>query len=73
MNNMILMIRFLNFFFDIYHACIIEIQGLKDKVQGKVMYTDGEIQEFVWHYSDLKPSPNGNSAFRYSKRKKVVT
>lgn len=70
MNNMILMIRFLHSFFDIYHACIIEIQGLKDKVQGKVMYTDGEIQEFVWHYSDLNQVPTATQLLDILKEKK---
>lgn len=57
MNNVTFIIHFLHSFFDIYHAYIIEIQILKDKVQGKIMYKDEEIQEFVWYYSDLSQVP----------------
>ena len=63
-------IHFLHSFFDIYHAYIIEIKVLKDKAQGKIIYTDEEIQEFVWHYSELNQIPRAIQLLNILKEKK---
>lgn len=46
-------VRFLCSFFSVFHAYIIDVQVRKNRVEGIVMYADNDIQQFVWHYSDL--------------------
>lgn len=53
MDNSQFIVRFLCSFFDIFHASIVEVRVEKDKVEGVIMYTDEDLQKFVWHYSNL--------------------
>lgn len=57
MNSSLPIVPFLNSFFNIYHAYVIEVWALNGRVQGKIMYTDEETQEFVWYYSSLNEIP----------------
>ena len=57
MNSSLPIVPFLNSFFNIYHAYVIEVGALNGRVQGKIMYIDEETQEFVWYYSSVNESP----------------
>ena len=57
MNSSLPIVPFLNSFFNIYHAYVIEVGALNGRVQGKIMYIDEETQEFVWYYSSFNESP----------------
>ena len=34
-------------------SSVIEVRIRKDEVEGVIMYTDDDMQRFVWHYSNL--------------------
>ena len=53
MNNWNCIVRFLCSFFNVFDAYIIEVRIRKDEVEGVIMYTDDDMQRFVWHYSNL--------------------
>ncbi|MEQ3108184.1 hypothetical protein [Bacteroides salyersiae] len=57
MNSSLPIVPFLNSFFNIYHAYVIEVGALNGRVQGKIMYIDEETQEFVWYYSSFNEIP----------------
>ena len=57
MNSSLPIVPFLNSFFNIYHAYVIEVGALNGRVQGKIMYIDKETQEFVWYYSSFNEIP----------------
>ena len=57
MNSSLPIVPFLNSFFNIYHAYVIEVGALNGRVQGKIMYIDEETKEFVWYYSSFNEIP----------------
>ena len=57
MNISLPIVPFLNSFYNIYHAYVIEVGALNGRVQGKIMYIDEETQEFVWYYSSFNEIP----------------
>ena len=57
MNSSLPIVPFLNSFFNIYHAYVIEVGALNGRVQGTIMYIDEETQEFVWYYSSFNEIP----------------
>ena len=67
MNSSLPIVPFLNSFFNIYHAYVIEVGALNGRVQGKIMYIDEETQEFVWYYSSFNEIPRAIQLLIYLK------
>lgn len=73
MNNWNCIVRFLCSFFNVFDAYIIEVRIRKDEVEGVIMYTDDDMQRFVWHYSNLNHLKMATELLDILKQKKWIS